>query len=385
MEDIRLLSLFSGIGAPEKALSALGVPFTLTAFSEIDPYAAKAYCRIHGVSPDKNLGDITKIDIAKLEPFDMVTYGFPCQDISTMGNMEGLEEGTRSSLLWNALEIIKAHRPAIALAENVKNLVSKRFMPDFQRMLMALEELGYTNYWQVLNATDFDVPQNRERVFVVSIRKDQDTGFVFPQPVPTRRRLIDMLVPAGQVDEKYYYPKEKVEPLIKKFLDEGRTGVFGVLLDRGKLRISDVRSSCIDANYWKGVDNHAQRTQIVTIGMHDFYKGFKRERTVYSVLGASPTLLSVNDGGHHPTNIQLYASIRKLTPQECWRLMGFSDVDFIKASSDISNTQLYKMAGNSIVVDVLVALFKSLLKVGTNENILTQPFLHKRIDMAGTD
>jgi DNA (cytosine-5)-methyltransferase 1 len=204
---MRLLSLFTGIGAFEKALKNLGVPYELVGFSEIDEYAVKAYCAIHGVSPDKNLGDITKIDTMKLHDIDLVTYGFPCQDISAAGQQQGFtsDDGTltRSGLFFEALRVIQDTQPKIAIAENVKALTSKKFANEFKIVLQSLEDAGYNNYWQILNAKDYGIPQNRPRVFIVSIRKDIDTGtFTFPQAQSLTRCMKDLL--ETDVDEKYF-------------------------------------------------------------------------------------------------------------------------------------------------------------------------------------
>ena len=205
---MKYLSLFSGIGAFEKALERLGINYELVGFSEIDKYAVKSYCAIHNVPETMNLGDITKIDEQALpKDIDLITYGFPCQDISLAGKQKGLfnEDGTqtRSGLFFEALRIIEATKPRVAIAENVKNLTSKKFNAQFQIVLVSLEQAGYNNYWKVLNAKDYGIPQNRERVFIGSIRKDIDTGFFqFPQGVPLELRLKDML--EEEVDEKYY-------------------------------------------------------------------------------------------------------------------------------------------------------------------------------------
>ena len=212
---LKVLSFFSGIGAFEKALTNLNVPFELVAFCEIDKYASKSYCAIHGVDEFKNLGDITKVDETKLpKNIDLLTYGFPCQDISLAGNKQGLfhEDGslTRSGLFFDALRIIKATKPKIAIAENVRNLTSKKFADQFKIVLESLEQAGYNNYWKILNSKDFGVPQNRERVFIISIRKDIDHGLLeFPKPFPLEKRLKDVLEP--EVDEKYYLSDKMIE------------------------------------------------------------------------------------------------------------------------------------------------------------------------------
>ena len=205
---MKVLSLFSGIGAFEKALDRLDIEYELVNYCEIDKYASKSYAAIHGVSESLNLGDITKVDAAALPSgIDLVTYGFPCQDISLSGKQKGFfnEDGTqtRSGLFFEALRIIEDTKPKIAIAENVKNLTSKKFSETFKTVLESLEAAGYNNYWQVLNAKNYGIPQNRERVFIVSIRKDIDTGaFKFPEPFELQLKLKDLL--ESEVDEKFY-------------------------------------------------------------------------------------------------------------------------------------------------------------------------------------
>lgn len=214
---MKVLSLFSGIGAFEKALNNLGVPYDLVGYCEIDKYASRSYAAIHGVDESMNLGDITKVDAKKLpKGIDLVTYGFPCQDISVAGKQKGLidENGkqTRSGLFFEALRIIEETQPRVAIAENVKNLTGKRFAEQFKIVLDSLEAAGYNNYWKVLNLKDFGIPQNRERVFIVSIRKDVDNGtFFFPAGFQLKLRLKDVLEDA--VDERYFLPIERVDSL----------------------------------------------------------------------------------------------------------------------------------------------------------------------------
>lgn len=212
MRRIRLLSLFSGIGAFEKALDNVGIPYELVAYCEIDKYASKAYSAIHGVSEDENLWDVCKVDATQLGDIDLLTYGFPCQDISIGGKMKGLfnEEGgyTRSGLFFEALRIIKECKPRIAIAENVRNLMSETFREQYHIVQESLGDAGYTNYVQILNAKDYGIPQNRERVFIVSIRKDIDMGYIFPTPMRLELCLRDLL--EDNPDEKYYLSEEAV-------------------------------------------------------------------------------------------------------------------------------------------------------------------------------
>lgn len=219
---MKVLSLFSGIGAFEKALDNLQIPYELAGFSEIDKHAVKSYCAIHGVPESMNLGDITKIDEKALpKDIDLITYGFPCQDISLAGKQKGLfnDDGTqtRSGLFFEALRVIETTQPRVAIAENVKNLTGKKFKQQFALVLESLDEAGYNNYWKVLNAKDYGIPQNRERVFIISIRKDIDKGFEFPEPFPLKLRLKDML--DDEVDEKFYLSNKGVNGLLNAFVD----------------------------------------------------------------------------------------------------------------------------------------------------------------------
>ena len=181
---MKVLSLFSGIGAYEKALERLGVDIDIVNYCEIDKFASKAYSLIHKVPEEKNLWDVTKVDGKQFKDLDLITYSFPCTDISNSGKKAGFvdTEGnvTRSGLFFEGLRIIKDAQPKIAICENVKPLVGKRFKKEFDLVLKSLDAVGYNNYWDILNSKYFGSPQNRERVFIVSIRKDIDTGFTFP-------------------------------------------------------------------------------------------------------------------------------------------------------------------------------------------------------------
>lgn len=355
---INFLSLFSGIGAFEKALDRLGVEYNLVNYCEIDKYASKSYSAVHNVPESLNLGDITKVDTGKLPRIDMVSYGFPCQDISLAGKQKGLfnDDGTqtRSGLFFEALRIIEDTKPKVAIAENVKNLVSKKFNAQFQIVLESLDQAGYNNYWQVLNAKDYGIPQNRERVFIVSIRKDIDTGaFKFPEPFELELRLKDLL--ESEVDEKFYISEKMINGFIKhRERHEAKGTGF-----KWELRDPNGVASCLRANASLApTDNTIACLQVADL---NHYKNDQMNR-VYSPDGIAPTQL-VKSGGGRETKITDNLRIRKLTPLECWRLMGFDDEDFYKAEKVCSNTQLYKQAGNSIVVDVLEYLFKEIMEV----------------------
>lgn len=362
---LKYLSLFSGIGAFESALTNLGVNYEVVNYCEIDKYASKSYSAIHGIPETKNLWDITKVNVFNLPKtgeIDLVTYGFPCQDISLAGKQKGLfnEDGslTRSGLFFEALKVIEYCKPKVAIAENVKNLTSKKFATQFETVLKSLEEAGYNNYWKVLNAKDYGIPQNRERVFIVSIRKDVDTElFEFPKPYSLEKRLKDFLEP--HVDEKYYLSDKSIQGFEnhKKRHSEKGNG-FGWNPTDGEGIANTLATTPTKSN-----SNYIIIPEKTKKGYAEAYDGdgvyidrpHQKRGCVQS--GMIQTIkTSANDIG-----VVENSRIRKLTPKECYRLMGFSDVEFERAEKVNSNTQLYKQAGNSIVVDVLEELFCMLL------------------------
>ena len=208
---VTINELFSGIGAFRKAFENLGIPHRVVGISEIDKFAIKSYEAIFGAT--RNYGDISKVD--KLDYADLWTYGFPCQDISVAGMQKGIVKGeTRSGLLYEVqrlLLVAKQHDelPKYLILENVKNLVGKKFLPRFELWIEWLGELGYNTYWQVINSKDCGIPQNRERVFAVSVRRDIDRGFKFPEPIPLEKSMWEYL--DEEVDEKFYLSDTYIE------------------------------------------------------------------------------------------------------------------------------------------------------------------------------
>ena len=200
MSKIKVFEAFAGYGSQSIALRNIGVDYEVVGISEIDKYAIQAYESIHGKV--NNFGDISKIDVTDIPSHDLFTYSFPCQDISAAGKTRGIIRGqTRSGLLYECEKIIEHCRPKYLLLENVKNLVSKKFEMQFIKWLKYLNTLGYTNYWKVLNAKDYGVPQNRERVFVVSILGEHKP-YKFPKAIKLTTHVKDIL--EDEVDEKYY-------------------------------------------------------------------------------------------------------------------------------------------------------------------------------------
>ena len=487
---LRVFEAFSGYGSQSIALRNLGIEHEVVAISEIDKYAIKAYKAIHG--PTLNLGDISKIDVNDIPEHDLFTYSFPCQDISVAGKTKGIVKGeTRSGLLYECERIIEAKRPKYLLLENVKNLVGKKFKAQFEEWLAYLESLGYTNYWQVLNAKNYGVPQNRERVFVVSILGEHEP-FEFPKPIPLDKCIADIL--EEQVDDKYYINKpfnlvnkghqaeldikgmdcikrvygiDKVSPalttmqgglrepkIITEYINqevkvrkyevdiEGLKKTLKEAKEKASITIKEIADT-LEVNkttveHWFRNDNcfsipdeniWYNLKELLNITTDKFDKSltefkikdneYDMSNRVYHENGISPTLTATGENGakkiihynnkeielpcigasigRNPENpssripgesteqrleintkgtsntittvqkdnyaIQTDFRIRKLTPRECFRLMGMRDDDIDKIQeAGISNTQQYKLAGNSIVVDVLEAIFKNLFK-----------------------
>ena len=372
---MKYLSLFSGIGAFEKALDRLKKQYELVGYCEIDKYASKSYSAIHNVPETLNLGDITKVDEKALpKDIDLITYGFPCQDISIAGKQKGLfnEDGTRtrSGLFFEALRIIEETQPKVAIAENVKNLTGKTFKKQFEIVLNSLDAAGYNNYWQVLNAKDFGIPQNRERVFIVSIRKDIDTkAFCFPPGFPLKLCLKDLM--EVSVAERFFVNTDPAADLIQKVKNgEIEMGVFrsDSIIKIGEISSSQdgvvVSENGIAPTHTAGHGN----TPKVLISISNL-PCTTREKQIAGALVASiykqggrNLIANIESNLGYEGVIDNEFRLRKYTPLECFRLMGFDDADHAQAEAVNSNTQLYKQAGNSIVVSVPQAIFEKLFE-----------------------
>ena len=174
MNKLKLLSLFSGIGAFEKALTNLKIPFELINFSEIEKISIKGYCALHNVNEDKNLGDITKINEKEIPDFDLMTYGFPCTSFSNQGCRLGFAHPTKGNLFFDSIRIAKEKQPKWMIAENVRGLMNHNNGNTIRTVLKTLNDIGYNNYYKLLNSSRYGIAQYRERIYIVSIRKDID-------------------------------------------------------------------------------------------------------------------------------------------------------------------------------------------------------------------
>lgn len=438
-KPIRLIELFAGIGSQAKALRNLGANFEHYRICEFDKYAVQSYNEIHGTS--FTTSDITKITAADLGIVEtnkyeyIMTYSFPCQDLSIAGKQAGMEKGsgTRSGLLWEVERLLEEceELPQILLMENVPQVHGKKNKKSFYKWIEKLESLGYRNYWQDLNAKNYGIPQNRNRTFMVSLLGDY--CYEFPGKIPLKLRLKDML--EKEVDEKYYIKNAKVNTLLKG-LDYENANKVCCDMTINQPRFRDIANT-IKARYDCGIENQRQTGTAViepkceVVATLDIPGRFESACRVHGIDGIAPACNTCGGGGGYETKIaeptilqqphgfnkgaelehcpsittscwesnnllkepiivddlynnrepreyrdtaptlrigggsfQLLSTyrIRKLTPKECWRLMGFNDEDFDKAkASGVSNSQLYKQAGNSIVVDVLMAIFKEIL------------------------
>ena len=364
---MKVLSLFSGIGAFEKALTRQNIKYELLNFSEIDKNAIIAYCLIHNVSEDLNLGDVTKINTKELADFDLMTWGFPCTDISAAGKQKGFidEKGnkTKSGLYYDGLKILQDKKPKYSIIENVKALTQKRFQREFKQVLDDLKIAGYNNYWKVLNAKDYGVPQNRERVFIISIRRDVDKGnFVFPESIPLKKNLQDIIESDAELPilhNVYGGFKEKKPRIFEDYSPTIRTAKGG-----GHIPSIYIKGCNLRTRSYKG------QPQTLEIRKDEFLNAIttvQKDSMIAFMNGLSKNLkedylLAIKN---KRTGIKIIDGklIRYLTCLEVFRLMDFDDDDYyILKENNFKDRAIYNLAGNSIVVSVLEEIFNILLK-----------------------
>ncbi|OAZ62872.1 DNA (cytosine-5-)-methyltransferase [Bacillus siamensis] len=479
MSKLRVMSLFSGIGAFEAALRNIGVEYELVGFSEIDKYAIKSYCAIHNVDEQLNYGDVSKIDKSFLPEFDLLVGGSPCQSFSIAGHRRGFED-TRGTLFFQYIETLKEKQPKFFVFENVKGLINHDKGNTLNVMAEAFSEVGYRIDLELLNSKFFNVPQNRERLYIIGIReglikneeweldlnrkdvlikgkkrlkqlKINSFNFNWSEQVSTSKRLKDLL--EAYVDEKYYLNEDKTAKLIEELSSRGLNmketdecqligrvelrghdairrvyspeGVSPTLTTMGgghrepKIVVEQVGninpsgngingnvynssglSPTITTNKGEGLKIAVEYSRKSGIGREldvshtlsaSDWRGLNRNQKQNAVVEVRPVLtpgreekrqngrrfkddgepaFTVNTIDRHGVAIGEYPKyrIRKLTPLECFRLQAFDDEDFEKAfAAGISNSQLYKQAGNSITVTVLESIFKELIHTYVNK------------------
>jgi DNA (cytosine-5)-methyltransferase 1 len=451
-KPVRLIELFAGIGSQHQALKNLGVKIDRSTIVEWQVNSIQAYNDIHIRKYDDHTQGLTKEDLAKRlneygvsidynEPvkleslmrkgedwlrnvynniintnnkvnimsvkgkdleitendkYDYVlTYSFPCQDLSKAGKGKGMSDTTtRSGLLWEVERILSECKelPQILLMENVPDVIGSKFIKDFQRWESRLRELGYSNHTEILNSKDFGIPQNRERAFMVSILGS--SLYHFPQKQPLKLRLKDML--EKEVDEKYYISdklfnyfngtsngwERQYRPLNRDSnhshtitTREGNVAEASYI-DESILIPEDTNLGYALAHEGDGVytNRPEQKRGVVQKQMIQTIKANSNDLGVVVYDDYNSTIrkdqdtigtLTTNIGNDAPRNgyklIENQLRIRKLTPRECYRLMGFGDQAFDLSQPNQSNSSLYHQAGDSIVVNVLMELFRGLL------------------------
>lgn len=332
MEPIRVIELFAGIGSQTEALKRLNIPHEVVATSEICERANKAYHVLHG--DVNNIGDI--VGVKRLPECDLITYSFPCQDLSNMGYKRGMEEGsdTRSSLLWQVGRLLNQYvedgvpLPEVLLMENVKGILHKGNKPSFDEWIKTLTELGYTSSYGIMYGRDYGIPQERERVFMVStLTKGM---FEFPEPTELKHCVRDFLDDEDLVYESCYIRKDYVDDM--------------------KLYDYNPR--------WD--DNKAVRI----VGM--LPQPWRASASVCDVDGVTPTIRAQGDPPrvmiNYPDVVSkgAYPIVRELTARECWKLTGFGGRDYDRIHKYVPRSYMRFLVGNSIIVNVLMAIFKGI-------------------------
>lgn len=400
---ITVNELFSGIGSQKAALNNIGVGHKIVGISEIDNNANLSYKLLYGET--RNYGDITEVE--ELDYADIWTYSFPCQSISMAGKKEGFEKGsdTKSSLLWEIERLLEKSKennelPKYLLLENVKNLVGKKFIGDFNIWLDILDNIGYNTYWKVLNAKDFGIAQNRERVFAISIRKDIDNvGFTFNTKGKLEKRLKDYLEKGFEDSERgfpedlerkssntpkiIYYEIPKMvrvrvyEVEVQKLVAELRKCKKEKKLTNKDISVKLGQPLTLVEHWFRGDRYNAipsdeiwlELKELLGVETIEFDKSimtyevregkYDHTNRVYDIEGIAPTITTMGES----IRITDGKGIRYLTVREVWRLMGFTDNDIDKVINEVSEKQLFKQAGNSIVVGVLEEIFKEIVSI----------------------
>jgi len=365
-------TFFSGVGSPEQALNNLGIPHEIEFACDIDKYAKETYLK--NFNPKNFYTDITTLKMQDLASVDLLVFGFPCQAFSMAGKRKGFDD-TRGTLFYDALRYLIEHRPRYFIAENVRGLLShdngKTFQTiidclakttNYQMSLMPFDNLGYHIHYKVLNTKDYGIPQNRERIFIVGIRDDKDNTFTFPREVFLNLKLKDLL--EVKVDNKYFLSEKMIKGIQNSNFRErqpmditklskclkigGDVPCFDVKglqrLDDLKYKISEIKiPSATKCGYEVAKEGDSIRLSHLN------------SKTGRGRVGTEQSQALCTGGDMHTL---IGSKIRRLTPIECERLQGFPD----NFTEGVSDTQRYKQMGNTITVNVIQAILKTLIK-----------------------
>lgn len=368
LATIRLATMFSGIGAIEFALKRLSLKTEIVFASDNDKFVKESYFANYPIKKECWYDDVHKIDGNKyIGKIDLLVGGSPCQSFSMVGKRRGLQDA-RGTLFYEFARVVKESQPKVFIYENVKGLVNHDKGKTFEVIKATFDELGYRYFYKVLNAKDYGIPQHRERIFIVGF-KDHTIDFTFPEPIALEHTMQDFL---EDYTESKYYLKDKGVKFVTSSKNRKKryTQINGDIAlcqkanqqfnwhgdfvyeeaDTGCSEfIFDVRD--VEEKYYlsKKIERY-----VLAGGTKGFRTSIKTDLPV-----ARPLLQSMHK--MHRAGVDNYVThnkgrIRKLTPRECLRLMGFGD-DFKQVVSD---TQMYRQAGNSIVVDVLIAILKQM-------------------------
>jgi len=367
--EVRVGTLFSGIGAIEHAFARLNLNSSIVFASDIDPYVKKSYFANYNINPGDWYNDVTKFSAKKYRgKIDILIGGSPCQAFSMVGKRLGLDD-IRGTLFYDFARIVNESKPKVFIYENVKGLTNHDNGRTWKVVKDVFKELGYQINSDILNSKDYGIPQHRERIFVVGFR-DKNIEFSFPQKIKLERTMQDFL--EDYTDSKYYLKEKGV-----KFVTSSKNKNKRYTQINGKVML------CQKANQqfnWHGdfifesvAENdfdefifdvgRVEEKYYLSEKVRDYVlaggtKNFKTS-TKTDLIIARPLLQTMHK--MHRAGVDNYVThnmgkIRKLTPRECLRLMGFGDNFKIV----VSDTQMYRQAGNSIVVDVLIALLKQM-------------------------
>ncbi len=367
---IRLATVFSGIGAVEQAFYRLNLNHTIVFAGDIDSHVKKSYLGNYKLNEDFWHNDITQFDARKFRnQVDILVGGSPCQAFSMVGKRAGLED-TRGTLFYEFARVVDEVQPKIFIYENVKGLLNHDNGKTWEVVKSVFHSLGYDLYFQIMNSKDYGIPQHRERIFVVGFHTPPTNGFQFPEKIELEHTMQDFL--EDYTDSKYFLREKGV-----KFVTSSKNRQKRYTQINGEIAL------CQKANQqfnWHGdfifqaarefefddfifdvnsvEEKYYLSEKIKNYVLAGGTKNFKTS-TETDLPVARPLLQTMHK--MHRAGVDNYVThnrgrIRKLTPRECLRLMGFRD-DF---KILVSDTQMYRQAGNSIVVDVLIAILKQM-------------------------
>ena len=360
---MKFLELCAGIGGFRQALQNLGCE--CVGYSEIDKYAIKLYSAFF--NDERNFGDVAKIKAEKLPDFDILVGGFPCQAFSIAGKRGGFDD-TRGTIFFDFARIMKAKKPKFAIFENVKGLLNHDGGKTYETMLRTLDELGYNAQWGILNTRFHGLPQNRERVYIVAnLRERSSTKILFERGNDSADKVERT---ENGIIGQFYNRKGKTHQDLGVISSEGHSPALLATTHKNPriVKIGDIDG--LNTQYSRVYDSegvsttiNAQggglgaKTGLYKVGAIDGVFRLKQGNRVYGVNGKARTICA--EGGGYGGYTGLYTNseqtkVRRLTPKECFRLQGFKDemVD-LGYKLDISDTQLYKMAGNAVSVPVV--------------------------------